>query len=105
MGNHYVVFVGREKGVCESWIECQRRVLLCKGVLYKSYTSRDEAMQAWVLYPPRRKKHERSTILCTCSNITRHEDKKFMQFSCSALVICFSLGSLITVLFVIVMGN
>ena len=80
-------------------------MLLYKGVVYKSYTSIEEAMRAWALYPPRWERHERSATLCTCSNITGHEDNKFMQFSCSALVICFILGCLITTLFVIVMGN
>ena len=105
MGNHYVVLFGREKEVCEFWIECQRRVLLYKGVVYKSYTSRDETMQAWALYPPRWKRPERYTTLFKCSHITGHEDYKFMQFSCSALILCFILGSLIIMLFVIVMGN
>ena len=29
--NYYVVFVGRKRGVCDSWIECQRRVIFYKG--------------------------------------------------------------------------
>ena len=94
-----------KKKFCESWIECQRRVLLYKDVVYKSYTSREEAMQAWALYPPTWKIPERSATLCTCSNITGHEDNKCMQFSCSAFVICFILECLIKELFVIVMGN
>ena len=43
MSTYYVVFVGRRHGICDSWFECQRRVLFYKGELDKAYKSRDEA--------------------------------------------------------------
>ena len=57
MTNYYVVFVGRKQGVCDSWIECQRKVIFYKGGFYKSYISRDITMRSLVLYPPRWKTH------------------------------------------------
>ena len=29
--NYYVVFVGKKRGVCDSWIKCQRRLIFYKG--------------------------------------------------------------------------
>ena len=53
MLTYYIVFVGRKIGVCASWLECQQRVFFYKGGLYKYYKTHDEAIRAWVLYPPR----------------------------------------------------
>ena len=43
MSTYYVVFVGRRYGICDSWFECQRRVIFYKGELDKAYKSGDEA--------------------------------------------------------------
>ena len=32
MTNYYVVYVGKKRGVCDSWIECQKRVIFYEGV-------------------------------------------------------------------------
>ena len=53
---YYVVFFSRRLGVYDSWVECQKNVLLYKGSVYKSYASREEAVQAWVFYAPRWKR-------------------------------------------------
>ena len=53
MLTYYIVFVGRKTGVCASWFECRQRVFFYKGGLYKYYKTHDEAIRAWVLYPPR----------------------------------------------------
>ena len=55
---YYVVFVGRRHGVYNSWTECQKNVLLYKESVYKSYTSREEVVQAWVFYVPRWKRSD-----------------------------------------------
>ena len=55
---YYVVFVGRRHGVYNSWTECQKNVLLYKESVYKSYTSREEAVRAWVFYAPRWKRSD-----------------------------------------------
>ena len=43
MENSYVISIGRKHKVCDSWLECQQRVLLYKVDLYKVYTSKEEA--------------------------------------------------------------
>ena len=44
MQTYYVVFVGRRHEVYDSWVECQKNVLLYKGSVYKAYTSRKEVV-------------------------------------------------------------
>ena len=55
---YYVVFVGCRHGVYDSWVECQKNVLLYKGSVYKAYTSRENVVRAWVLYEPRWKRSD-----------------------------------------------
>ena len=57
---YYVVFVGRRHGVYDSWAQCQKNVLLYKGGVYKSYTSREETVRTWVFYAPRWKRSDES---------------------------------------------
>ena len=49
---YYVVFVGHRHGVYDSWAECQKNVLLYKGSVYKSYTSKEETVRVLVFYAP-----------------------------------------------------
>ena len=49
----YVVFVGHKHGVYNSWVECQKNVLLYKGGVYIAYTSREEVVLVWEFYEPR----------------------------------------------------
>ncbi|KAK9232793.1 hypothetical protein WN943_023041 [Citrus x changshan-huyou] len=46
-GKHYVVFVGRIPGVYGSWAECQRQVIRYPGNSYQSYSTREEAEEAF----------------------------------------------------------
>ena len=59
---NYVVFFSRRHGVYDSWAECQRNVLLYNESVYKSYTFREEVVQAWVFYAPRWKRSNESSV-------------------------------------------
>ena len=52
----YIVFVRRRSGVYTTWFECQVQAIGYKGNVYKSYKTHREAVLAWVMYEPRRKK-------------------------------------------------
>ena len=43
----YVVWVGTEPGVCDSWAECEARVKDYPGARYKSYKTQEEAVRAF----------------------------------------------------------
>jgi len=43
----YVVWVGTEPGVCDSWAECEARVKDYPGARYKAYNSQIEAVEAF----------------------------------------------------------
>lgn len=43
----YVVWVGTEPGVCDSWAECEERIKHYPGAKYKSYPSQTEAVEAF----------------------------------------------------------
>lgn len=50
MANHqkwYVVWVGTEPGICETWTECQLRTKGYPGARYKSFNTREEAILAY----------------------------------------------------------
>jgi len=46
-GKWYVVWVGTEPGVCDSWAECQSRVSGYPGARYKSYPTQLAAVEAF----------------------------------------------------------
>ena len=46
-GKWYVVWCGRETGVCDSWAECEARVKEFPGAQYKSYKTQEEAIRAF----------------------------------------------------------
>ncbi|XP_042445513.1 uncharacterized protein LOC122030369 [Zingiber officinale] len=50
MGKTYVVFVGREPGIYETWVEASDHVIRFKGAIYKSFKSREEAEKAFEAY-------------------------------------------------------
>ena len=101
MTNYYVVFVGRKHGVCNSWIECQRRVILYKESLYKAYTSKDIATQ--VLYLPGWKTPDGSGVgISSLTPNCGHEDKKQMENRSSATYICHIIRVIIALMYVIV---
>ena len=43
----YVVWVGTEPGVCDSWAECEARVSGYPGARYKAYKTQEEAVRAF----------------------------------------------------------
>lgn len=43
----YVVWVGSEPGVCDSWAECEARVKGVPGARYKSYPTQEDAVRAF----------------------------------------------------------
>ncbi|XP_042404609.1 uncharacterized protein LOC121994740 [Zingiber officinale] len=47
MGKTYVVFVGRNPGIYDSWAETHNEVNKFSGALHKSYWSREEAEKAY----------------------------------------------------------
>ena len=44
MSKFYAVKKGRKTGVFLTWAECEQQVRGFKGAIYKSFSSRDEAM-------------------------------------------------------------
>ena len=50
---YYVVFIGRKRGIDNSWPECQEQVVGYKGNVCKLYKMFEEARWAWVFYEPR----------------------------------------------------
>ncbi|MBR6284203.1 MAG: ribonuclease H family protein [Muribaculaceae bacterium] len=46
-GKWYVVWCGREAGVCDSWAECEARVKGFPGARYKSFRTQEEAIRAF----------------------------------------------------------
>ena len=105
MTNYYLVFVGWKCDVCDSWIECQRKVIFYKGGLYNAYTFRDEAMWSWVLYPLRRKRPDGSSVgISSFTSNYGHEDKKQMEKYSSAMYSSFINWVIIALMYVIVVG-
>ena len=49
----YVVWVGTEPGICETWTECQLRTKGYPGARYKSFDTREEAILAYREGPTR----------------------------------------------------
>ncbi|GAB3422060.1 ribonuclease H1 domain-containing protein [Niabella aquatica] len=58
--NFYVVWVGREAGIFNSWEECQKQTLGYEGSRYKKFDSEEKANKAfagkWYQYYPNSKK-------------------------------------------------
>lgn len=46
-GKYYVVWVGAEPGVYDSWEECKLQVVNYPGARYKAFKTRDEAVEAY----------------------------------------------------------
>lgn len=63
---HYVVWYGHEPGVYGSWEECKAQTERFKGAKYKSYPTREQADEAFVLGP----EDERPENVCTQRNET-----------------------------------
>ena len=46
-GKYYTVWVGVEPGVYDSWSEAQLQILHFPGARYKSFKTREEAIEAY----------------------------------------------------------
>lgn len=57
---YYVVWYGHEQGIYESWDECRKQIIGFKGAKYKSYPSREQAEEAFILGS----EDERKAISC-----------------------------------------
>ena len=89
---YYVVFVGRRHGVYDSWAQCQKNVLLYKGGVYKSYTSREETVRTWVFYAPRWKRSDESLAAAKAKCYLPVNDQHSFQIISYAYVITFFVG-------------
>lgn len=49
MSKYYVVEKGYETGIYDNWTDCQKQVLGFKGAIYKSYSTIEDAKQAFNL--------------------------------------------------------
>ena len=101
--NYYVIFIGQKHRVCDSWLEYQRRVLLYKGSL--PYTSKDEAMRAWVLHLPQWKRPDGAAASSLLTPKNGHKKKQCMKIMSTMLFVCFIIGIFTTLMFVIVISK
>jgi ribonuclease HI len=46
----YVVFEGRQRGIFEDWVDCHNATNGFRGNCFKSFSSHEEAEQAWLAY-------------------------------------------------------
>ena len=105
MQTYYVVFLGRRHGVYDSWAECQKNVLLYKESVYKSYTSREEAVRALVFYAPRWKRSDE----CLSTGKPKFElavdDQHSLQNISYTYVIIFFVGFFVACILLIVISS
>ncbi|MFO8002110.1 MAG: ribonuclease H family protein [Marinilabilia sp.] len=45
---YYVIWLGHQTGIVDSWEECRKRIFGYKGARYKSYKSLDQAKRAFI---------------------------------------------------------
>lgn len=62
--------------------------------LYKTYNSLYEAIRAWMMDPPKWKRHEGAATSSSLDPKYGHEDNHYMYDTSSALLICFVIGYL-----------
>lgn len=67
----YVVWVGTEPGVCDSWAECEDRVKGYPGARYKAYDNQEDAVMAF------RNGEDEMAMLRT---IARHEPERKINY-------------------------
>lgn len=49
--SYYVVWVGKENGIYNSWVECEKNIKGVKGAIFKKINSFDEALKAFKSHP------------------------------------------------------
>ena len=102
---YYVMLVGRRHGVYNSWAECLMNVLLYKGSVYKSYTSREEAVRACVFYPPRWKGSDESSATGKPKFVLPDDDQHSFQIISYPNVITFFVGLFVACVLHIVISS
>ena len=101
---YYVVFVGHKHGVYNSWVECQKNVLLYKGGVYIAYTSREEVVLVWEFYEPRWRRSDESSTTAKPKFEHVVGNHHSMQNISYQFVISFIVGFFITCVFLIVIS-
>ena len=86
------MFVDRRHGVYDLWVECQKNVLIYKGSVYKSYTSRKVATRAWVFYARRWNRSDESSTTGKPKFELPIDDQHSFQIISYPYVITFFVG-------------
>ena len=97
--------MGHRHGVYDSLVEYQKNVLLYKGSAYKSYTSREEAVRAWVFYAPRRKRSEECLFVGKQKFELAVDNQHSLQNISYTYVIIFFAGFLVACVLLIVISS
>ena len=97
--------MGRRHEVCDSWAECQKNELLYKGSVYKSYTSKEEAVQAWVFYAPRWKRSDECLSVGKPKFELAVDDQHSLQNISYTYVITFFVGFFVACVLLIVISS
>ena len=104
MQTYYVMFAGGRHGVYDSWVECQKNVLLYKGNVYKAYTSREKVVRVLLFYAPRWKKSDECSSAGKPKSEHAFDDKHSLQnifiYICNQFL-CWLLYSMCFLLIVI----
>ena len=99
MQTYYVMFAGGRHGVYDSWVECQKNVLLYKGNVYKAYTSREKVVRVLLFYAPRWKKSDECSSAGKPKSEHAFDDKHSLQNISYTYVISFFVGFFIACVF------
>ena len=99
------MFVAHKHGVYDSWVECQKNVLLYKGSVYKTYTSKEEVVRAWVFYEPRWKRSDECSSATKPKSDHAVDDHHFLQNISCTYVISFFVGFFVTCILLVVIST
>ena len=73
----YVVWVGTEQGICDTWTECQLRTKGYPGARYKSYDNQQDAIEAW----RNGYDEEARSVLRAIANAPRHRKAEDVDYT------------------------
>jgi viroplasmin and RNaseH domain-containing protein len=89
----YVVFIGREPGVYDNFMDCHAQVNRFPSNLYKGYSSREEADHVWKLYRREQEQAREQTAVAEALNdkvvkqaaavLDARNDGSFKMMGCS----------------------
>ena len=105
MQTYYAVFVGSRHGVHDSWVECQKNVLLYKGNVYKAYNFREEVVRAWEFYEPRRKRSDECSSIGKSKSEHAVDNHHSLQNISYTYVINFFVGFFVACVLLIVISS